>query len=146
MGVAIEDARRREDESSLKQYSKWFIRVAALYGLLGAILGSHVAGSQDYNYVPAHGHVLVVGWLTLFAYGVFYHVFPIPGMRKIASVHSVLALIGGATMPLFMLVYYLERNPLTTGLFISSASILLVAMILFVIIVCFDKKVFAGQK
>lgn len=130
----------------MQKYSKWFIRVAALYALLGAIFGSHVAGSQDYSFVPSHGHILVIGWLTLFVYGIFYHVFPTPGMVRLAAAHSVLSLVGGTTMPLFMLVYYLDRTPLTTALFIASASVLLIAMALFAIMVLFDKKIFSGQK
>lgn len=130
----------------MKSYSKWFIRVSALYALLGAVFGSHVAGSNDYSFVPAHGHVLVVGWLTLFAYGIFYHVFPEPGLKKLARAHAITSLIGGATMPLLMLAYYLQKNGLTTGLFIGSATVLLIAMILFVLLVWMDKKIFAGNK
>lgn len=48
-------------------------------------------------------------------------------------------------MPLSMMIYYKSMNTFTTILFISTATVLLLAIILFAILVFFDKKVFAGK-
>lgn len=45
-------------------------------------------------------------------------------------------------MPLCMLLYYKNETALTTFLFIASATVLLVSIILFTVLVFFDKKVF----
>lgn len=123
-------------------YSKWLIRISAVYSLIGAMIGSDLAGRKDYTMVPGHAHILVVGWLTLFAYGIFYYVFKEISMKKTAKLHAWTSLIGGGLMPISMLVYYKNENTLTTITFISSASILLLAIILFTILLFFDKKIF----
>ncbi len=127
----------------MKKSSKWLIRFAAIYALAGAMLGSHMAGSGgDYHLSVVHAHILVVGWLTTFAYGLFYRVFPEPGKLRLARWQAWSALVGGATMPIGMFFYSQYPNPLSTALFIVTASILLLAMILFLWLVFFDRKLF----
>ncbi len=127
------------------KYSKWLMRIAAVYALIGAMLGSDIAGRKDYAMVPGHAHILVVGWLTLFAYGIFYYLFKEIGMRKTAVLQAWTSIIGGGLMPLSMLIYYKNENNLTMITFISSASILLLAIILFAVLLFFDKKIFAQK-
>lgn len=129
----------------MANYSKWLIRISAIYALIGALIGSDMAGRKDYALVPGHAHILVVGWLTLFAYGIFYHVFKEIGMKKVAKLHAWSSLIGGGLMPLSMLVYYKIENTFTTITFITTASILLLGMILFTILLFFDKKIFQDK-
>ncbi|MBO9599602.1 MAG: hypothetical protein J7559_17475 [Cohnella sp.] len=126
-------------------YRKWFLRIAAIYALIGAMIGSDMAGREDYALVPGHAHILVVGWLTLFAYGIFYHVFKEIGMIRIAKLHAWSSLIGGGLMPISMLFYYKAENAFTLLSFISTAAVLLLGMILFVILLFFDKKIFQDK-
>ena len=127
---------------ALSNYAKWLIRISAVYALIGAMIGSDLAGRKDYSMVPSHAHILVVGWLTLFAYGIFYCVFKEISMKKTAKLHAWTSLIGGGLMPLSMLLYYKNENSFTTLMFIVTASVLLLAIILFTVIVFFDKKIF----
>lgn len=129
----------------MTNYAKWLIRISAVYALIGALIGSDLAGRNDYSLVPSHAHILVVGWLTLFAYGIFYYVFKDVSMKKTAKLHAWTSLIGGGAMPLSMMIYYKSMNAFTTVLFISTATILLLAIILFAVIVFFDKKVFSAK-
>lgn len=131
-----------EGVGKLANYAKWLIRIAAVYSLIGAMIGSDLAGRKDYSMVPGHAHILVVGWLTLFAYGIFYYVFKEISMKKTAKLHAWTSLLGGGLMPLSMLIYYKNETTLTTIMFISTASILLLAIILFTVLVFFDKKIF----
>lgn len=124
-------------------YSKWLIRTAVVFSIVGAILGSDMAGRQDYSLIPVHSHILVVGWLSLFAYGIFYYVFPTPEKLRIAKVQAVLALLGGFLLPLGMLVYNKFDSLFTTLVFIGGGTILLVSMLLFGFLVFFDKKLFS---
>jgi hypothetical protein len=127
----------------LTNYAKWLIRISALYALIGVLLGSDLAGRKDYSLVPSHAHILVVGWLTLFAYGIFYYVFKEISMKKTAKLHAWSSLIGGGLMPISMLIYYKNETTFTTVAFIVSASVLLLAIILFTVLVLFDKKIFS---
>lgn len=59
---------------------KWgicLIRFAAIFGLIGTFIGSHMSGNMDYSLRPIHAHILLVGWLSVFAWGIFYKVYRI---------------------------------------------------------------------
>ncbi|OXS61922.1 hypothetical protein B1A99_04805 [Cohnella sp. CIP 111063] len=126
-------------------YSKWLIRMAALYSLIGALIGADMAGREDYAMIPVHAHILVVGWLTLFAYGIFYSVFKNVRMVRTAKLQAWTALLGGGLMPLGMLAYYKAENTATLLAFIVPASVLLVGIALFVVVLFFDKQLFAQK-
>jgi len=126
-------------------YSKWLIRMSALYSLIGALIGADMAGREDYAMIPVHAHILVVGWLTLFAYGIFYSVFKNVRMVRTAKLQAWTALLGGGLMPLGMLAYYKAENTATLLAFIVPASVLLVGIALFVVILFFDKQLFAQK-
>lgn len=42
-------------------WSKRLIRFAAIFGLIGAFLGSHMAGAGSLAFRPVHAHILVFG-------------------------------------------------------------------------------------
>ncbi|GIP36914.1 hypothetical protein J31TS4_01940 [Paenibacillus sp. J31TS4] len=128
----------------MKSYSKWLMRIAAIYSLIGALIGSDMAGRKDYSMIPAHAHILVVGWLTLFAYGLFYYVFKDLSMVKTAKLQAWTALIGGGLMPFGMLLYYKMQNMGTLLAFILPACVLLAAIVLFLALLFFDKQLFAS--
>lgn len=123
-------------------YSKWLIRAAVVFSIIGAMLGSDMAGRKDLSLIPVHSHILVVGWLSLFAYGIFYYVFPEPKKLKIAKAQAVLALLGGFLLPLGMLLYNKFDSTFSTIFFIVGGTILLVGMLLFAFLVFFDKSLF----
>src|SRR5689334_17767745 len=102
---------------NMLNYSKWLIRTAVVFSIIGAIIGSDMAGRRDLSLIPVHSHILVVGWLSLFAYGIFYYVFPTPEKLRIAKVQAVLALLGGFLLPLGMLVYNKFDSLFTTLVF-----------------------------
>ncbi|WP_054956798.1 hypothetical protein [Paenibacillus dakarensis] len=125
-------------------YSKWLMRTAAIYALIGALIGSDLAGRQDYSLRPTHAHILVVGWLTLFAYGLFYYIFKKKiSMSRTARLHVWTSMLGGGLMPLGMLLYYKFGGTAALISFILPACVLLVGMALFVILLFWDKKLFA---
>ncbi|WP_068777354.1 hypothetical protein [Paenibacillus sp. FJAT-26967] len=126
-------------------HSKWLMRIAAIYSLIGALIGSDMAGRSDVSLTPVHAHILVVGWLTLFAYGLFYYVVKEISMTKTAKLHIWTSLIGGGLMPFGMLLYYKIGSTATLLAFILPAVILLIAIALFIVLLFFDKKIFAKK-
>ncbi|GAA0133166.1 hypothetical protein YSY43_00060 [Paenibacillus sp. YSY-4.3] len=129
----------------MAKYSKWLIRIAAIYSFIGALIGADMAGRYDYTLTPAHAHILVVGWLTLFAYGMFYYIFKEISMVRTAKLHVWCSIIGGGLMPFGMLVYYKMQNPATLLAFILPACVLLLAIVLFIILLFFDKRLFRAN-
>ena len=53
-----------------------FFRTAVTYALIGMAGGIYMAASNDHSQMPAHAHWLLLGWVSMFLYGVFYKLFP----------------------------------------------------------------------
>ncbi|WP_190279574.1 hypothetical protein [Ornithinibacillus gellani] len=118
----------------LHTYSKVLLRFSALFALVGAFLGSHMAGAGSYAFKTVHAHILVVGWLTLFAWAVFYKIFT-PAKTIMATIHVWTAIIGAAGLTIGMWIYYLKPfgldGALPTVFFIVGGTILLVSFAVF---------------
>lgn len=121
----------------MNSYSTTLLRFAALFALLGAFLGSHMAGSGNLNFQSIHAHILVVGWLSLFAWAVYYKVFR---MKKtlLATLHVWTAIIGSIGLTFGMWVYKLNPfnfpEPLPLILFIVGGTVLLISFFIFLLL------------
>ncbi|SEQ41619.1 hypothetical protein [Piscibacillus halophilus] len=127
----------------MQNYSTTLLRFSALFAVVGAFIGSHMAGSMDYQFRTVHAHILVVGWLTLFAWAVFYKVF-YQVKTKLATLHVWTAIIGAFGLTTGMWVYYVRPFGLPDGLvtvyFIVGGTTLLVSFVLF-FLVTLSKKI-----
>jgi hypothetical protein len=113
------------------------IRFAAIFGLVGTFIGSHMAGQMDYALKPIHAHILLVGWLSVFAWGIFYKVYTIK-YKKLVAVHSILGMAGALGLTVGMWMYNLNpfqlNESFVTVFFIFGGTLLLLAFLLFVAI------------
>ncbi len=82
---------------------KLLLVFAGIYGLLGTIMGAHMAGSGSYALRPIHAHVLVVGWLSLFSWSVFYQAFDVK-YNALSKFHVWTAIIGTTGLILGMFI------------------------------------------
>jgi len=117
-------------------WSLRLVRTAAIFGLIGATMGAHMAGAGGYELRPIHAHILVVGWLSLFAWGVYYRLFYIRA-KKIAALHVHTALIGSIGLTGGMWLEFLKPFPLpdivTLLMYIIGGTILLLSFIFFLV-------------
>jgi peptidoglycan/LPS O-acetylase OafA/YrhL len=62
--------------------SSIYFPAAVLLVLVGMLWGIEMAISQDHSTMPAHAHLNLLGWVSLFLFGIFYHLHPrIDGSR-----------------------------------------------------------------
>ena len=47
-------------------------RIAVLFVLVGMIAGVYMAASHEHALAPAHAHINLIGWVSLFLIGLFY--------------------------------------------------------------------------
>ena len=126
-----------------KVWSLRLIRFSAIFGFLGTYLGSHMAGQMDYSLRPIHAHILLVGWLSVFAWGIFYNAYTIK-YKKLVTIHGILAMVGAVGLTGGMWLYNL--NPFNWGytlvmvLFIVGGTLLLLAFLLFAVITFLTEK------
>lgn len=120
----------------MEAYSRLLLRVSAVFALIGVFIGSHMAGAGSYAMRPIHAHILVVGWLSLFAWSVYYKVFTVK-VRKLAIAHVWTAIIGAVGLTTGMWVHFLDLlsmpKAVSLSLYIGGGSILLISFILFLI-------------
>ena len=127
----------------MNNYSILLLRFAALFGLVGVFLGSHMAGAGSYAFRPVHAHALVVGWLSLFAWAVYYKVFHTK-KTKLAIVQVWSAIIGAVGLTLGMWLHMVQPFDLPTGvtlpLYIGGGSALLLSYVVFFLMAFFYKE------
>ncbi|MDQ1144130.1 hypothetical protein QE429_000957 [Bacillus sp. SORGH_AS 510] len=118
---------------------KWslrLIRLAAIFGLIGAVIGSDMAGSGNYQIRPIHAHILVVGWLSLFAWGIFYRVCKIKS-AKIVAAQGWSAMIGAVGLTVGMWLHNVRpfqvNETFALIFYIVGGTILLISFVLFII-------------
>ncbi|CAM4134556.1 hypothetical protein [Lederbergia lenta] len=119
------------------------IRFSAIFSVIGAVLGAHMAGAGSYAFRPIHAHILVLGWLTLFAWGVYYEIFQIKS-KKIALWHTWTAIIGTIGLTLGMWLNFIKPFNIADGVslvfYIGGGVIILISFILFFITTFFIEK------
>ncbi len=78
---------------------KAFFVSALVYGVIGILLGLHMAMSKNHGQMPTHAHVLVIGWLSFAVFGLFYS-------ALLAAAHFWLAQISLAALVVGLYLLY----------------------------------------
>ncbi|ARK32006.1 hypothetical protein [Halalkalibacter krulwichiae] len=117
--------------------TKILLRFSAIYAVIGIFIGSHMAGAGSYLFRAIHAHILLVGWLSLFAFAAFYALFSIPKTSRLANYHVWTALIGSFGLTFGMWMHYFQPAwaPETFSLifYIVGGSILMASFMLFAV-------------
>ncbi|KZN41578.1 hypothetical protein [Pseudoalteromonas luteoviolacea] len=104
-----------------------FMVSAAFYGLIAMSVGVYMAATSDYLFKAAHGHLNLLGWVTMSIFGIVYFVLPDLASTKLAKLHfycahiAVLFLSGG--MAIFVL--FGSTNVAKVGAVFAISSMLL---------------------
>lgn len=86
-----------------------WLKLSALYLVLGVAMGIAMGASQDFTMRPVHAHVNLLGWATLALSGLIYSVFPQAGQSRLARLHFWLL---NLSLPIMMvsLTFILSGN------------------------------------
>jgi hypothetical protein len=57
---------------------------AVVLAVVGMVWGIVMAISLDHSAMPAHAHLNLLGWVSLFLFGIFYHLHPAMDRGRIA--------------------------------------------------------------
>jgi cbb3-type cytochrome oxidase subunit 1 len=73
-----------------------FMLTAAILALIGVCFGiwMGINGDATFNFAPVHAHINLVGWVSMFLFGLWYKAHPAVANRGIAHVHYWCALVG----------------------------------------------------
>ncbi|MDC7683642.1 hypothetical protein PQU92_10160 [Asticcacaulis sp. BYS171W] len=113
--------------------SRWFLRLAVVFGLIGMGMGVAMGATHDFVLAPVHAHINLVGWVGMFLAGLFYAAKP-EAETTLARVHLV-----GLTLGLCLLAPGIAGAVLgiaaLTPLAIAGSIVTFASMALFVGIV-----------
>jgi peptidoglycan/LPS O-acetylase OafA/YrhL len=69
-------------------------RLAVLFVIAGMAMGIGMAMSQDHALMPAHAHLNLLGWVSLFLFGIYYERRPALDRSRPAMIQVILWSIG----------------------------------------------------
>jgi hypothetical protein len=72
-------------------------QAAVLFVIAGMIWGLQMAISNDHSAFPAHAHLNLLGWVSLFLFGIYYHLHPSLDRSRLALI-QVWVWIAGTTI------------------------------------------------
>ena len=107
-----------------------FLKIAVVYLVLGACVGLGMGISGKFSLAPVHGHLLLLGWVSLALAGLVYHCYPDASTTRLARIHFWLHNIG---LPCFMagLALLLTGSEWVLPLTAGAATVVLVGLVLF---------------
>src|SRR5215471_14575760 len=64
------------------------LRGAVLMAVVGMIWGIVMGISENHSSFPAHAHLNLLGWVSLFLFGIYYHLHPAIDRDHLASLQA----------------------------------------------------------
>ncbi|WP_380052858.1 hypothetical protein ACFE33_09970 [Falsihalocynthiibacter sp. SS001] len=80
----------------MKTTAHSFFVTASLLIILGMLMGIYMSASGNFAIAPAHGHLMLFGFVALTIFGTYYKLWPMAGATRLARIHlwvSIVALI-----------------------------------------------------
>jgi hypothetical protein len=81
-------------ENKMKGLALYFVLAGVVSGLCGMLWGIQMSISGDHGLSPAHGHLNLLGWVSMTLFGLYYHGVPTAAESGLARVHLVVSLAG----------------------------------------------------
>lgn len=82
----------------MNRIASFHLRAATIYALIGVAWGIQMAISEDHSLFPAHAHLNLLGWVSVFLYGLFFMHFPKAAEGMLGKVHLWIAHLGVVVM------------------------------------------------
>jgi hypothetical protein len=118
--------------------SNTFLRLAVLFALVGVSLGYWMGVTHQFLLSPVHAHLNLLGWVSMFLYGLFYRAMPDAAGGWLPKVHLGLAVIGLTVMMIgltFMLTAVPGLQPFVPPMMMAGPTMVLLGMFAFAVIV-----------
>ena len=105
-------------------------KLAVLFVITGIAMGIGMAASQDHAIMPAHAHLNLLGWVSLFLFGIYYERRPALDMSRLAIIQVALWSIGTVVLTIAVAAIHLgytAADPIAA----LASLIVLAGMLLF---------------
>lgn len=118
--------------------SNLFLRLAVLFVLTGVGLGYWMGMTHQFLLSPVHAHINLLGWVSMFLYGLFYRIVPEAGSGVLATAHAVLAILGLPVMMIGLTIQLLavpSLMALVPPMMIAGPTMVVLGMVAFAAVV-----------
>jgi hypothetical protein len=119
----------------MPQVADYFFKAAAVFLVIGILMGLQMSISGQHNVIGAHAHTNLLGWVTMAIFGGYYALNTAKAASRWARIHFWSYLGAVAVMSPSLYLLYLGYTSVEPLLAISSlvafASVLLFAFMVF---------------
>ncbi len=77
----------------MRALPSWFMATGAILALVGMGWGIQMSASHDHTLSPAHGHLNLIGFVSMSIFGIYYALSPAAAASRLAAVHYGLTLL-----------------------------------------------------
>src|SRR3954453_4850367 len=109
-------------------------RTAVLFALLGMGTGMAMAVARDHAAMPAHAHLNLLGWVSLFLFGLYYRLNPALDVSRLALVQVGVWSFGTGVLTIAVAAIHMGYEVADPVAAVGSL-IVLAAMLLFAVLV-----------
>jgi peptidoglycan/LPS O-acetylase OafA/YrhL len=120
-------------------------QAAVVFVIVGMIWGIIMAISQDHSAMPAHAHLNLLGWVSLFLFGIYYRLHPSLEGSKIAGVQVSVWIIGTIILVIGVGLVH-SGHPVGDPIPAIGSIVVLIDMLLFGWLVFQGERAAAGNR
>jgi hypothetical protein len=114
--------------------SSLLLRVSLILLLCGLVLGMGMGMQQNFLLAPAHAHLNLVGFVTMFLAGLYYRVVPAAGEGLLAKIQAGFHIASAIVFPAGIAAV-LSQGPAFEAAAIGGGVLVIIAIVLFTVIV-----------
>ncbi len=114
----------------MKRVDVYFLLLATILLICGAVLGIVMGARQDFQLVPVHAHLNLAGWASLALFGLTYRAYPQLASTRIAGLHFMVSATASLLLPVGIGLAVLRNSP---GLAILASILWLFGVLLFLV-------------
>lgn len=112
----------------MKRVDVYFLLLATVLLICGAVLGIVMGAREDFQLVPVHAHLNLAGWASLALFGLTYRAYPELAATKLARYHFIISATASVLLPVGIGFAVLREQP---GLAIFSSILWLLGVLSF---------------
>lgn len=94
----------------MNSVARIFFVSAIVYGVLGMALGLHMGITHNHGQMPTHAHIMVIGWVSFFLFGLYYLHFGKVTPRALSLAHLWIAQCAFIALVIGLGLIYSGRN------------------------------------
>jgi hypothetical protein len=111
--------------------SALFLRTGVMAAVIGMGLGIGMGIAQDHTLHSVHAHINLVGWASMFLFGIYYRITPAADGR-LAQIHYLLSIAGFILLTAGLTGIFLGHPDPFTPLAVAGSLLTFASMTIFV--------------